>query len=204
VAGNIFVTFQFWQDTVCQLFAQFYAPLVEGVDIEDHALSKDFVLVHRDQRTQAIRRDFTQQDGVGRTVTFEHFERCDVFNVFRFFTLIGEFFLDDVERFTEGQRFCLCKEVRQQFGVVIAQRVVADGRGDEVTRNDFGALMDQLIKRMLTIGARLAPDNRASLVIHRIAVTVNELTDSMLPCWKYAAKRCMYWSYGRIASVSVP
>lgn len=36
--------------------------------------------------------------------------------------------------------------------------------------------MDQLIERMLTVGPRLTPDDWASLVIHRIAVTVNVFT----------------------------
>ncbi len=40
---------------------------------------------------------------------------------------------------------------------------------------------------------RFTPDNRASLVIHDVTVTVNYLPlDSILPCWKYAAKRCIY------------
>gem|GEM_PF-4226945 len=84
MAGHIFAAFQFRKNTVRQLFTQFHTPLVEGVDVQDSALREDFVLVHRDQRTQAVWRDFAQQDGVGRTVTFEHFKRRDVFNVFRF------------------------------------------------------------------------------------------------------------------------
>lgn len=36
--------------------------------------------------------------------------------------------------------------------------------------------MDQLIERVLTVSPRLAPDDRASLVIHDVAVTVNVLT----------------------------
>src|SRR5688572_19728713 len=53
---------------------------------------------------------------------------------------------------------------------------MADGRCDEVTRDDFSPLVNQLIERVLTVSARFAPDDRASLVIHRVAVTVNELT----------------------------
>ncbi len=40
--------------------------------------------------------------------------------------------------------------------------------------------------------SRFTPDNRASLVIHNLTVTVTYLPlDSILPCWKYAAKRCI-------------
>ena len=68
---------------------------------------------------------------------------------------------------------------------MIAQRVMADGRRDEVARHQLGALMDQLVERMLAVGARLTPDDRAGLVIHRIAVAIDVLAvDSMLPCWK--------------------
>lgn len=78
MAADFFIIFQLWQNTVRQLFTQFHAPLVEGEDVQDHALSKDFVLIQRNQRTQAERSDFTQQDGVGRAVTFEYFERHHV------------------------------------------------------------------------------------------------------------------------------
>lgn len=36
--------------------------------------------------------------------------------------------------------------------------------------------MDQLVERVLTVGARLTPDDWASLVVYRVAVTVNILT----------------------------
>lgn len=36
---------QFWQNFPRQLFAEFYAPLVEGVDVPDDALGEDFVFV---------------------------------------------------------------------------------------------------------------------------------------------------------------
>src|ERR1700720_1137623 len=44
---------------------------------------------------------------------------------------------------------------------------------DEIAGNKFGTLMDQLIERMLTIGARLAPDNRAGLIVHRPAFEIH-------------------------------
>ncbi|XNM54519.1 hypothetical protein ACLK2I_22230 [Escherichia coli] len=58
-----------------QLFTQFHAPLVEGEDVQDHALSKDFVsysAINAPRLNGVISR---QQDGVSRAVTFEHFER---------------------------------------------------------------------------------------------------------------------------------
>ncbi len=176
MAAHFGTIFQLWQNTVRQLFAQLNAPLVKGEDVQDRALSEDFVLVQGNQRTQAERRDFAQQDGVRWTITFEHFERHNVLKRSRIFTLVAIFLLNHVTRLAECQRFGLREEVRQQLRVVIRQRVVSDGRGDEIARHHFGTLVDQLVERMLAVSARLTPDDWASLVIHRIAVTVNVFT----------------------------
>ena len=39
---------QFGEDGIGQLFAQFYAPLIEAIDIPQNALDQDFVLVEGD------------------------------------------------------------------------------------------------------------------------------------------------------------
>ncbi len=176
MAGDFFIIIQLWQNAIRQLFAQLNAPLVKGEDIQDRALSEDFVLVQRNQRTQAERCDFAQQDGVSWTVTFEHFERHNVVKRCRIFTLVAVFLLNHFTRFTKSQRFGLSEEVRQQFRMVIRQRVVGDCRSDEIARYHFGTLMNQLVERMLTVSTRLTPDDWACLVIHRIAVTVNVFT----------------------------
>lgn len=80
MAAHFGTIFQLRQDAVSQLFAQLHAPLVEGEDVHNHALGEDFVLIQGNQR-QAERRNFTQQDGVGRAVAFKHFERHHVFGV---------------------------------------------------------------------------------------------------------------------------
>ncbi len=134
------------------------------------------MLVQGNQRTQAERRDFAQQDGVGRTVAFEHFERHHVVQRCRIFTLIAIFLLNHFAGFTERQRFGLRKEVRQQLRMVIGQRVVGNRRGDKIARYHFSTLVDQLVERMLAVSTRLTPDDWARLVIHCIAVTVNVFT----------------------------
>lgn len=52
MAGDFFIIIQLWQNAIRQLFAQLNAPLVKGEDIQDRALSEDFVLVQRNQRTR--------------------------------------------------------------------------------------------------------------------------------------------------------
>ena len=51
VAFHFLVIYQFRQDSVGKLFAQFHAPLVKAVNVEQHALYENFVFVHGNQRT---------------------------------------------------------------------------------------------------------------------------------------------------------
>ena len=90
MAVNFTVIVQFRQNTVRQLFAQLNAPLIECEDIQDGALSEDFVLIQRNQRAETKRRDFAQQDRVGWAIAFKHFERHNVFQGFWIFTLIDK------------------------------------------------------------------------------------------------------------------
>ena len=67
-------------------------------------------------------------------------------------------------RLAEGQRLGLGKDVGQEDVVVPAQGVERLGEGDEVTGNEPGALMDQLVEGVLAVGPRLAPVDGAGLV----------------------------------------
>ena len=58
---------------------------------------------------------------------------------------------------------------------MIPQRIMALCRCDKITRDQFGALMDQLIKRVLPVGARLTPDNRTGLMRNHLTVTIHIL-----------------------------
>ena len=59
--------------------------------------------------------------------------------------------------------------------MVIADRVVADGGCQEVTGDQLGALVDQLVEGVLAVGARLTPDDGAGLVVNRLAVAIHVL-----------------------------
>ena len=56
---------------------------------------------------------------------------------------------------------------------MIAQLVMANRGRNKVAWNQLGALMDQLVKGMLTVSARLAPDNRARFVRNSVAVAID-------------------------------
>src|SRR6185312_3377235 len=57
--------------------------------------------------------------------------------------------------------------------MVIAQRVVADYRGDKITGNQHCSLVNKLVKSMLPVRARLSPYYRAGRIGYRNAVPVN-------------------------------
>ena len=60
-----------------------------------------------------------------------------------------------VGRLALHQRLGLGQVVREQDRVVIAPRVMALSRGQEIARDQLGALVDQLVEGMLAVGARL-------------------------------------------------
>ena len=70
---------QLADDLLCQHLAQLYAPLVEGVDIPDHPLHIDTVLIERHQFAQRGRRQPLRQDRRGRPVAQEGLVRDQPF-----------------------------------------------------------------------------------------------------------------------------
>lgn len=205
MAGDSLVVAQLRQDLVGQLFAQLHAPLVEAEDVPDCALYEDLVLVHGDQGTQGFRGQALEQDGVGRAVAFEHLERHQILDLLQGFASSQELGFDLFLALAEGQCLGLGEEVGQQFRVVVTDRVVADGRCQEITGDQLGALVDQLVEGVLAVGARLTPDDGASLVVNRLAVAIHVLAVGLhVALLEVGRKRCMYWSYGRMASDSAP
>src|SRR5207244_4154629 len=60
-------------------------------------------------------------------------------------------------RFAERKRLGLGENIGQQHVMMPANRIQSFDKGNEVTRDETGALMDQLIERVLTVGPRLTP-----------------------------------------------
>src|SRR5579884_2411066 len=74
------------------------------------------------------------------------------------------------ERLAEGKRLGLRENVGNQQIVMPSERIQRAAKGDEVARDEFRALVNQLIEGMLAVGARLAPENRPGLIINMPAV----------------------------------
>ncbi len=149
-------------DLLRQHLAELDAPLIEGVDLPDRALREHAVLVERHQLAQRGRRQAIYHDGVGGAIALEHAVRNEpIGRAFRFH-LLG--------RLAEGERRRLREHVGEQQVVMAPERVERLREGDEVAGNEPGALMDQLIERVLAVGAGLAPVDRSGRMRDRLAV----------------------------------
>ena len=73
--------------------------------------------------------------------------------------------LDLLGGLAEGQGFGLGEDVGEEDVVVTAQRRERVRERDEVARDQARALVDQLVERVLAVGAGFAPVDRAGLVV---------------------------------------
>ena len=140
-------------DALGEGFAQLDAPLVKGVDLPDHALGEDAVLVERDQFAQHFGSEALGEEHVGGAVAFEHAMRNEPVG-----RALGA---DLVGGFAEGQGFSLGKNIGDEQVVMRAKRAERAAESDEVAGDEARALVDQLIERVLAVGAGLAPVNGA-------------------------------------------
>src|SRR5439155_8364481 len=152
------LAFELGDDALGQHLAQLDAPLVERVDVPDDALGKHAVLVERNERSERFRRETLSEDRVRGTIALEDPMRNKA--VWR---TVGLYF---VVRLAEGQRFGLREHVRQQHVVMPAERVQGMAERDEVTGDETGALMDELVERMLPVRSRFSPVDGARRVVH--------------------------------------
>jgi len=104
--------------------------------------------VHRARSlTERLRRQLLEQDRVGRAVALKHLG-LEQRLVRR---LLSELLGDLLFSLAERERFGLGKEVGQEDPVVetAADRVLRLDRRQEVGRDELGALVDELVERVL-------------------------------------------------------
>src|SRR5674536_257901 len=159
------------RDLERELLADLDAPLVERVDAPDDALRECDVLVQRDQLPHHARGERRRHDRRGRPVALEHPRADD-----RLSGALGPYL---VGRLPVRERLGLGEEVREEqlvyVLVAVLQRVRRRGDGDEVGRDQLGALMDELVERMLPVRAGLAPEDLAGRGRDRLAVSAYAL-----------------------------
>ena len=157
-----------------ELLAELDAPLVEAVDAPDDALGEGDVLVERDQLAEHRRGQRRGHDRRRRPVAGEHTRRYDGLRGALGPDLVGG--LAEGERRVWARKFARnssCTSILARRGVL--QRVGGVGEGDEVGRDEPGALVDQLVERVLAVGAGLAPEDLAGGGRHRGAVPAHAL-----------------------------
>ena len=129
----------------------------EGVDAPDDALREDLVLVERDERTKRRRREERENDAVARAVSLEDLGLDERVGRAR-----AELLAHLVLGLAERERLGLREEVGEQDAVVLrAGDGVLSRRGrDEVSGDELGALVHELVERVLAVRPRRAPDDR--------------------------------------------
>ena len=153
---------QLGNDLLREHLPELDAPLIEGVDPPDRALGEDAVLVEGDQRAERVRGEPLGEDHVRGPVPLHHPVRDD---------RLGRPLLPDLlGRLAEGERLGLCEDVRHQQVVVVAERIERVHEADEVAGDQARPLVDQLVEGVLAVGPRLAPVDRAGVVVDPGAV----------------------------------
>src|ERR1700719_1259767 len=138
-----------WDDALRKRLAQLNAPLVERIDVPDHALGEDGVFVQSHQFAQSFRRQLFSEDRVRWTIAFEYPMGDE--------PLGSAFCLNLFSNLAECQRLGLRANVGNQHIVVAANWVERLRKSDEVAGDEPGPLMYQLVERMLAVGSRFAP-----------------------------------------------
>ena len=159
--------FEFGDDALGEDFAEFDAPLVEGVDVPEDALGEDAHFVEGDEAAEDEWCEFFGKDDIGWAVAFEDavWGECGG----------GAFGFDFGEGFSESEGLGLREDIRHEEVVVTADRIEGLGEGDEVAGDEAGALVDELVEAVLAVGAGFAPIDRTCVGIHMGAIEFHML-----------------------------
>ena len=159
--------FEFGDDALGEDFAEFDAPLVEGVDVPEDALGEDAHFVEGDEAAEDEWCEFFSEYDIGWAVAFEDAVRGERGG--------GAFGFDLGEGFSKSKGLSLREDIRHEEVVVTAERVEGFGEGDEVAGNEAGALVDELVEAVLAVGAGLAPVDGPCFGIHMGAIEFHML-----------------------------
>ena len=161
-------TLELGKDPPCEHLAELHAPLIEAVDVPNHPLREHAVLVEGHKRTEDRRGETIVEDRARGNVARElpmgdESGRCP----------LGGHLLGAL---SEGERLGLGKHVCQEHRLMASEGVERMHRAEEVARDPVGALMDELIEGMLSVGARLSPHHRAGGAFDERAVALHPLS----------------------------
>src|SRR5215510_406943 len=166
--ARLCLALEFRNNALGQHLAQLDAPLIEGVNIPDRPLRENGLFVEGDEFAEDFRGESLGEDRIRWTVALEYtggYERIRC-----------SFCLYILRRFAEGQCLSLREDVGHQHVMVPAERIERLTEPDEITWDQPRSLMNQLVKRMLTIGSRLPPIDWTRIVIDPLTIESHMLT----------------------------
>src|SRR5215472_14411293 len=158
---------ELWNDALRKNFAELHTPLIERINVPNHSLSEDGVLVKRNKLAQCFGVELLRKDRIGGAIAFKDAVRHkQVRSALRFHLLWC---------LTKCQGFSLSENIGKQHVMMTAQRIERLPKSDEVARNEARALMDQLIERVLAVGARFTPVDGARIFVDCFAIECDML-----------------------------
>lgn len=142
MARDLVVVGEIAFDGLGESLAQLNAPLVEGVDVPDDALSEDLVLVGGDEGAESEWRQLLDDNRVGGAVSGEHLVWNEILELLALKTSLLQLGTHFLFSLAEGERLGLSQEVSQQQFVVdsASDRVLRLCSRDKVGWDDSGAL----------------------------------------------------------------
>src|SRR5262245_3343990 len=141
-----------------ELLAELHAPLIEWIDVPDHALHEDLVLVPRNETAEHAWREPRKQHQADRPVAGLGL-MCSEPRELRFLeSLVFELGPHLFERLTERKCLGLGKTVGEREILLPLQTTRSVDWREQVEREARIALVQQLEERVLRVVARLAPD----------------------------------------------
>ena len=150
------------EDALGKNLAELNAFLIEAVQIPDKALEHDLVLKVCEQSAERSRCQLVTDDDAGRAAALK------LLVVVRIVLAAGK-----------GNNLCdnVCTQLLLA-GAALNVDICADLavlEADKLQRGNICALMQQLIERVLTVGARLTENYRTGCVMNRLAAAVDGL-----------------------------
>ena len=150
------------QDLLGQDLTQLDTLLVEGVDVPREALEHDLVLEVGKQSAQGGGGQLVADDDGGRTATLELLVQVGIF------LAAGEG--HDLGGHVGAELLLGGGALDDHVGAHLAVAVANKLQGD-----DAGALVQELVEGVLTVGAGLAEDDGAGDVVHGLTEAVDEI-----------------------------
>src|SRR5699024_7149534 len=157
---GLLITAERGGDIERELLAEFHAPLVEGVDSPHRPLHEGDVLVQRDELPEHGRAEFGGDDRGRGPVARKGPGGDEILGGALGAHLLG--------RLAERERASLGEEVRHEQVVHVLLSVLEGmgraGDGDEIRWDEPSSLVDELVERVLAVGARLPPEHLPGVV----------------------------------------